>query len=173
MSDGGLTSVTREKLVEVLAFCFMPNHIHLLLRQIKDRGISLFMQKVGTGYASYFNTKNNRKGHLFQGKFKAVHIKDDSQLMTIFSYIHTNPLSLLDSGWKENGVSNLNKAMSFLEEYRWSSYIDCISRKNFPSVIDKDYLPNIFEDENDMKREVQDWIKYKSKNNFGEDICFE
>ena len=85
---------SRDKLVEVLAFCFMSNHIHLLLRQIKDDGIVNFMKKVGGGYANYFNKKYQRKGHLFN-KFKSIHVVDDDQLKTVFAYIHTNPLSFL------------------------------------------------------------------------------
>ncbi|PIP22551.1 MAG: hypothetical protein COX37_03350, partial [Candidatus Nealsonbacteria bacterium CG23_combo_of_CG06-09_8_20_14_all_39_17] len=52
---------SREKLVEILCFCFMPNHMHLLLRQIKDNGISKFMAKFGIGYGGYFNRKYSRK----------------------------------------------------------------------------------------------------------------
>ncbi len=62
----------RDLLVEILCFCFMPNHIHLILRQLKDGGISQFMQKFG-GYSTYFNEKYDRKGHLFN-RFNALHI---------------------------------------------------------------------------------------------------
>jgi putative transposase len=55
----------RNKLVEIIAFCFMPNHIHLLLRQIKDGGVTKFMSKFGTGYSGYFNKKYGRRGHVF------------------------------------------------------------------------------------------------------------
>ena len=62
----------RDGLVEILAFCLMPNHYHLLLRQAQDKGIVKFMQKLGTAYTNYFNIKNERVGPLFQGRFKAV-----------------------------------------------------------------------------------------------------
>jgi len=66
----------REKIVEVLAFCLMPNHIHLLLRQLKDNGISKFIQKIASGYANYFKKKYKitLKGHFFQDRFTAVHV---------------------------------------------------------------------------------------------------
>ena len=83
-------------LVKILAFCFMPNHIHLLVRQIKNNGITQFMRKFGAGYAAYFNKRYDRRGHLFQGRFKAVHIKNNEQLKTIFVYIYTNSISLVD-----------------------------------------------------------------------------
>ena len=88
------TRQQRDMFVEILAFCFMPNHIHLLVRQLKDNSISQFMQKVGTGYANYFNKKYARRGHLFN-RFKAVLIKDDDQLRNVFAYIHCNPISLI------------------------------------------------------------------------------
>ncbi|KKQ21691.1 MAG: hypothetical protein US35_C0019G0043 [Parcubacteria group bacterium GW2011_GWA2_37_10] len=69
----------RDKYVEILAFSFMPNHIHLLVRQLKDNGISKFMQKTGIGLAKYFNKKYGRKGYVFQDTFKSVRIKDDNR----------------------------------------------------------------------------------------------
>ena len=54
----------RDKMVDIFAFAFMPNHIHLLLKQLKGGGITKFMRKVGGGYANFFNKKYNRKGHL-------------------------------------------------------------------------------------------------------------
>jgi len=83
--DTGPTSVdSRDKLVEVLAFCLMPNHLHLLIRQIKDGGIIKFMVKLGTGYGGYFNRKYARKGNVFLRQFTSVHIKTDEQLKIVF-----------------------------------------------------------------------------------------
>ncbi len=161
----------RDKFVEVLAFAFMPNHIHLLLKQLKDCGISKFMQKVGGGYANYFNKKYNRKGHLFN-KFKSVYITNDDQLKTVFAYIHTNPLSFVEPKWKENGIKDENKAVKFLEkEYRWSSHFDYLGKKNFPSVTNRDFLSEIMGGEQGCREAIRDWIKYKKDiNNFGDII---
>ena len=123
---------TRDKFVEVFAFCLMPNHIHLLLKQIKKDGIHKFMVKLGSGYGRYFNQKNQRKGYVFQNRFKSVHIKDDNQFKIIVPYIFTNPLALIYPGFKEKGVKDFKKAKGFLESYKWSSYQDCIGIKNFP-----------------------------------------
>ena len=62
----------RRPLVNIVAFCLMPNHYHLLLEQEEKDGISKFMNKIGVGYANYFNLKYQRVGPLFQGKFKSV-----------------------------------------------------------------------------------------------------
>ncbi len=155
-------SAVRKKIVEILAFCFMPNHIHLLLRQIKNNGISNFMKKFGTGYALYFNKKHKRQGHLFQSRFKDVQIKSDKQLLIIFNYIHTNPVSLIDSDWKGKGARNPRKAISFLKNgYRWSSYQDYINKKNFPSVTERGFLSEIMGGPIGCKKSVEDWIKHK------------
>jgi len=151
----------RDLLVEILAFYFMPNHIHLLLRQIKNNGITQFMQKLGAGYAGYFNKKYNRKGHLFQGRFRAVLIKDNEQLKTVFVYIHTNGVSLLEPKWKEKGIKNPEKIIKFLEDYKWSSYPDYIGKKNFSSLTKRDFILKVMGGEKGCKKFVDNWIKYK------------
>ena len=73
--ERGSTSINRgERVVDLVAFCLMPNHFHLLLRQRVENGISKYMQKVGTGYTMYFNERHERSGALFQGRYKYVHI---------------------------------------------------------------------------------------------------
>jgi putative transposase len=150
----------RDKLVEIIAFVFMPNHIHLLLRQLKLDGISIFMQKFNSGYTVYFNNKHQRRGHLFQGRFKAKHIDGDEYLKTVFTYIHTNPISIIYPGWKEKGVINKKTAVDFLENYPWSSYLDYIGKKNFPSVTNREYLTKIFNSQKTIKEFVNGWIRH-------------
>jgi putative transposase len=139
----------------------MPNHIHLLVRQIKEGGISKFMMKLGAGYGGYYNRKYGRKGHLFQNRFSSVHIKDDDQLKIVFIYIHTNPLSLIEPGWKEIGIKNPERAIKFLEEeYRWSSYFDYIGKKNFPSMTNRDFLLEVMGGEDGCKDAIKNWVLY-------------
>ena len=151
----------RDKFVDTLCFCFMPNHIHLLIRQIKDGGISKFMRKVGAGYGRYFNKKYARKGYVFQNTFRSVYIEDDNQLRTIFNYIHANPISLIEPGWKEKGVNNLSKTSKFLEEYKWSSYQDYIDKDNFPSVTDRSFILDFIGGTESCKAAVKNWVEYK------------
>ncbi|OGZ32980.1 MAG: hypothetical protein A2174_03680 [Candidatus Portnoybacteria bacterium RBG_13_41_18] len=159
--NGGQSSDERDLIVDILAFCFMPNHIHLLVRQKIENGITQFMRKLGTGYAYYFNKKHNRKGHLFQGRFCAVHIQSDRQLKTVFVYIHTNPISLIDFEWKEEGTKDTQKAMEFLEDYKWSSFLDYIGSQNFPSITEREFLTDVFRGKKKCKEIVFDWIKGK------------
>ena len=161
---GGQSSDTRDHLVDILAFCFMPNHIHLLIKQLKDNGITQFMKKVGTGYATYFNKKYSRRGHLFQNRFQAVRIKDDNQLKIVFAYIHSNPISLIESEWKENGIIDLNKVIKFLENYKWSSYLDYIGGKAFPSITNRDLVNEMLNGVVGCREFINDvWIKYKGR----------
>jgi len=97
-------------LVKIITLCFLPNHFHLLLKQVRDNGISLFMANLANSYTRYFNTKNERTGHLFQGKFKAVMIETNEQLLHVSRYIHLNPYS-----------SYLVKNLNQLNAYSYSS----------------------------------------------------
>ena len=152
----------RDLLVVILAFCLMPNHIHILVKQLKDNGITKFMNKFG-GYAFYFNQKHQRKGHLFQDRFKAVHIEDDEQLKTTFVYVCTNPVSLVEPGWKEKGVKDLEKTVKFIENYKWSSYADYIGGKNFPSLTSRDFLLGVMEGADGCRNFVNGWLEYKAE----------
>jgi len=140
-SNGVLrTKKSHEKIVEIICYCLMPNHFHLLLKQNIDNGISLFMTKLGAGYANYFNTKYERTGSLFEGTFKAKHIDNDAYLTHLTKYIHLNPVDLAEPEWKEGGVKNPGAAKEFLKNYRWSSFKDYIGIKNYPSLIKKDLI---------------------------------
>jgi len=153
----------RDKLIEILTFCLMPNHIHLLTRQLRDDGITKFMRKLGTGYGSYFNRKYGRKGYVFQNRFSAVHIKDDKQLKIAFVYIHTNPIALVEPNWKEKGIKNPKRAIKFLEEYKWSSYLDYIGRHSFPSVTERKFIWTILNEGQGCQKFVNYWIRHKGK----------
>lgn len=159
---------TRDHLVETLLFCLMPNHIHLLLRQLKPGGITKYMNKIGAGYPAYFKKKYNLrnikdKGYFFQGRFVAIRIKTDEQLKAVFVYIHANPTSLIEPKWKEIGIQNPNKVINFLENYKWSSYLDYIGKENFPSVTEREFISETMGGIQRCKKSVENWIKYKDE----------
>lgn len=157
----------RSLLVNVLSFCLMPNHFHLLLRQRKNEGVQIFMQKLGIGYAKYFNTKHERSGTLFQGRFKAVLIDTQEYLNHISFYIHANPIELADHNWKKGELTrNKKEIMNFLESYRWSSYPDYIGKRNFPSVTQRDFLTKYLNGPAEYKKQMFDWIsEFNFQNN--------
>lgn len=149
----------RELIVEILIFTLMPNHYHLLLRQLMNGGIVNFMHKLGLGYAMYFNQKYNRSGTLFQGPFKGVLVKDEAHFIHLPFYIHANPLDLKFSGWRQRKIKDFRKAMRFLENYRWSSFPDYIGKKNFPSVTQRGFLTEVFGGPEKYKNLTLDLLK--------------
>jgi len=153
----------RDRLVDVLCFCFMPNHIHLLLKQNKDNGITKFMSKTGTGLGGYINRKHNRQGHVFQNRFNAVPIKTDEQLKIVVAYIHTNPLYLRYPKWKKIRIKDPAEAYSFLEKYKWSSFLDYIGIQNFPSVTERIFITELMGGEQGCKDFTKYWIEYKGE----------
>lgn len=157
--------LNKEPLVDVLAVCLMPNHYHLFLQQKVDNGISKFMQKLGTAESMFFNAKYKHTGSVFQGKFKFKKVKDDAQAICLANYIHTNPIDLIESGWKESGIKNPRRVMEFLENYRWSSYRDYIGKKNFPSVISQTFLREIIGGPAEFKRIIREIIFDKAELN--------
>jgi len=157
----GLPKIEREPrklLVEILAFCLMPNHFHLMVKQKIDGGITLFMRKLGTGYVNYFNQKYKRVGPLFQGKYKIVHLCQDAHFLYLPYYIHLNPLELVIPEWKEKGTKDIKKVMRFLEQYRWSSFPDYIDHKNFPSVTQRNFLLKLFDGPENYRKDTIKWI---------------
>lgn len=105
-SSGSPTSFKPK--IEILAYCLMPNHFHLLVKQMVDKGIASYMQRFINSYVHYINIKYKRVGPLFQGPFKGVLIESDEQFLHVSRYIHLNPLA--------SGL------VSDLKNYPWSSY---------------------------------------------------
>ena len=154
----------RREIVDIGAYCLMPNHFHLLIKSRDAKSLIIFMRKLGTGYAMYFNKKYKRTGRLFENAFKATLIEDDEYLRHSSIYIHMNPLKLSDSQWKENGVSDIRSAHKFLEGYQWSSYQHYLGEKK-DNILNLDVFPKYFENSNAYKMFIEDWmLNYRYKN---------
>ena len=158
-------SMPRQCLVDIVSWVLMPNHFHLFLKQKKDNGISKFMQKLGTAETMFFNAKYKHSGVIFQGGHKAVHVKGEAQAFCLANYQHLNPVDLIEPGWKENGIKNPKKVIEFLENYRWSSYQDYIGKKNFPSVVNTDFLRGIIGPPEEFKKIIREMIFDQTKMN--------
>ena len=145
----------------------MPNHYHIFSCPVADNGLPKFHQKFGGGYTWFFNAKYNRNGVLFQGRYKRVQVTNDRQALQLICYIHSNPLDLWKPNWKEKGLTNLEiqNALKFLEkEYRWSSHLDWWGIKNFPSLIDKNFMSRFFNNSGEYQKFFIDWLRYYEKN---------
>jgi len=139
-----IESLQKEKLVEIIAFNLLPNHFHLILKQVRAGGISEFMRRVGTGYTGYFNHKYKRSGVLFQGKFKAAHIDSNEKLIYLSAYVNGNH--------KVHRIKDGGK-FSSLEEYSGGKRFLCNTEpilSQFDSV--KNYLNYV----NDTAKEIGD-----------------
>ncbi len=137
-----------ECLVEILAYCFMPNHYHLLLKQKVTNGITRFLSQFQNSYTKYFNTKNERSGPLFLSQFKAVHIETDAQLVHVSRYIHLNPLT-----------SFVVKDYESLKVYPWSSFNEYVAKNKI--ITDYDLVLSLFKNSDSYEEFVKNQIDYQ------------
>ncbi|OGG77062.1 hypothetical protein A3B35_00110 [Candidatus Kaiserbacteria bacterium RIFCSPLOWO2_01_FULL_54_24] len=126
-------------LVSIGAYCLMSNHFHLLLKEIVEGGITRFMQKLGTAYTMYFNTKNERSGNLFLKPFRSRHVGDDRYFQRVVDYIHCNPAERFEPGWKRGAVRNMDRLEWKLRDYRYSSFPDYArERRTIGAILSED-----------------------------------
>lgn len=137
-----------EKLVEIICFCLMPNHFHLLLKQKLRNGIIKFVSNLSNSYTRYFNTRHKRIGPLFQGPFKAVRIENDEQLKHISRYIHLNP------------VASYLIEENELDTYPWSSLPEYLNRPEQIEICEKDIILGSFSSRNHYHKFVHDRVEY-------------
>ena len=157
-----ILSIKKEgQLVSIGAWCLMPNHFHILLRQEADGGITKFMKKLGTAYSMFFNIKYQRHGALFGGLFKSKLVgNDDNYMRKLFAYINLNPLDIKFSGWENNlHKFNKNEMKEFVKNYRYSTYSDFLSanRKEY-NILNLKNFPNYFEHINSFEDFINNFL---------------
>lgn len=118
---------------DLICFCLMPNHFHLLIQQKTDLPITKLISKICTSYSMIFNKKYERVGAVFQDQFKSVRIENNEQLLWTSYYIHKNPI---ESGLVEN-----------LQGYRWSSFSEYFNSFNKWTMCKKDIITKQFHTE--------------------------
>lgn len=143
-ADTGSGDVITPK-VEILAYCLMPNHFHLLLKQIEEDGIRWYMQHLINSYVHFVNTKYDRVGPLLQGRFRSILMTSDEQLLHVVRYIHLNPV-----------VANLIENPT---AYTWSSHKDYVSESN-NLLVDKKFILGFFSNIDEFKNFVVNHIEY-------------
>jgi putative transposase len=139
--------------LELLCYCLMPNHFHLLCYQKTEKAMSTLMRGVMTSYSRYFNTKYNRTGSLFESRYKASHIDSQSYLDHISRYIHLNR-----KDWEETKYSSIGH---YLGDKRSEWVLPERIMQLFNSKTD---YKNFLIDYQDHK-EMLDIIKYELANN--------
>ncbi|MCX5782646.1 MAG: transposase [Elusimicrobia bacterium] len=140
----------KENLIDIVAYCIMPPHLHLVLKQRKKSGISIFMNNILNSYTRFFNTKHQRKGPLWESRFKNVLVETNEYLLHLTRYMHLNPVT-----------SGLVDAAELWESSSYKEYLSLVDKDNlicnFSNLIDispKEY--KIFvEERTDYQRELQ------------------
>ena len=141
----------RKSSCEIYAYCLMDNHIHLLLKEGLEP-LATTMKKIGTSYVYYYNWQYNRKGHLFQDRFKSEPVEDDTYFLTVLRYIHLNPIK---AGIADDPAS-----------YPYSSYTEYTNRANLINPI---FALNMFHQDKDQA--IEEFIKFHYQPN--DDKCLD
>ncbi|MEK7509249.1 MAG: transposase [Patescibacteria group bacterium] len=133
----------RKPLVQVLAFTLMPNHMHLLLREIRDGGVSAFMQKVGQSMTNHYNEKYAEHGSIFQGSYKSRTIETDEYLRYASAYIMVkNVFELYPRGGLQTAAKHFEDAWKWGITYPFSSLAHYAGIRTL--VVDDNVLEEIF-----------------------------
>lgn len=149
---------------KLYAFCLMPNHFHLLLQEIREGGISKFMQKLGIGYTNYFNLRHRETGKVFQGGYKCRTVRENQFYLEYLSvYIQVKNVLELFPGGIEEALKDIDKAFEFAEIYKFSSFPDFIGKRE-SLIIEKDILGDIFPTPEDYKKFAKEIIESKKYN---------
>ena len=131
----------QKKMVNFVCYCLNPNHYHFILEQLVDNGIEKIMHRIGTGYSKYFNHKYARGGSFFQGKFKAVHINSNEQLLNTSVYVNLN-----------DKVHRLGRHAS---KSSWGEYVG----KNCGNFCEKDIILGQFDNTSEYKKFAEDSLE--------------
>lgn len=137
-----ILSLNKDKTdLQIYAYCLMPNHVHLFVREAQKGDISNIMKRILSHYAGWYNFKYERTGHLFANRYKSIPVEDDSYFLTLARYIHQNPIKAMLS---EN-----------MQDYKYSSYLDYVSNEG--RLTDIDFLLNMLNEnrENAIKHFIQ------------------
>ena len=152
-----------KKIVSIGAYSLMPNHFHILLKEIKEGGISLFMSRLGNSYTKYFNTKNKRNGNLFVKPFRSKHINSESHFSHIVQYIHINTAELFESKFKDSTISNFKILEKSMMNYQYSSLPDYYKTKRpEKNILDNEFFQLLSEDIPPLFNILEDSNEYYS-----------
>lgn len=138
VNENKTDELIKNRSVELISFALMPNHFHLLVKNLEDGVLSVYMHRVLTAYSKYFNAKYNKKGHVFEGPFKTVHVSNNTQLLHLSAYIHKNPKEI--PHWENT-----------YDKYPYSSYQDYIGLNRWGNLLSSDIVLKQFKDQTKYK----------------------
>lgn len=139
MEEETLKEIISTRFIELISFVLMPNHFHLLIREVKEKGIERYMHRVQVSYSKYFNIRYKNTGHHFQGQYKVVHVTDNDQLLYLSTYVHRNPREMIS--WRNRE-----------HMYPWSSFPDYLGNNRWGDFIKTDIILKQFKNSSDYKK---------------------
>lgn len=148
-----------DPIVEIGVYALMPNHVHLVVEEVREGGIATFMQKVFTGYTMYFNKKYGHVGPLFAGVFKSKHLDDDAYLKQCVAYTLLNPAEIFDKGWKR-GRAQLERLERKLRLYAFSSAPDFLGKQRLEHKIIGNALREMYDERPTLRQLLRDGHEY-------------
>lgn len=132
-----------DALVDIVGFCLMPNHFHLLLGEKVDGNISKFLHRILVSYSKYFNLKYERRGHVFERTFNSRHLSDENYLLRALAYLHLNSKDV--KGWKRKEY-----------KYFWSSFQDYVDENRWGRLLKTEIALDHFDgDKSEYRRFVE------------------
>jgi putative transposase len=155
----------QQPLVEIVSYCLMPNHFHLLMREIIAGGISKFMRKLGVGYTMYRNEKNKEVGRIFQGQYKGKTINGETYLQYLDVYIQVfNALELFEGGIPA-ALNNFDETFQFALDYPFCSLGETYGIRNL-NIINRKCFEGAFNDLANYKEFCRDALITRSTREF-------
>jgi putative transposase len=148
-------TIIEKRIVSLTSFCLMSNHFHLLVREETEGGLASYMQRVSIGHTHYMNTKYGTSGHIFQGRYRSVHVRTNHQLLYLSAYIHKNPREI--ATWRETYFS-----------YPWSSLQDLTEANRWGGLLDADIIAEQFDAE--PQSNYADFVKTSTAKIFEDEL---
>lgn len=137
--------------LQLIAYCLLPNHFHLMVKQSTKNAIILFMRSLGNSYVYYFNKLHQRRGPLFEGRYKAVLVENEPYLLHLTRYIHLNPLD------KDGPLTGTDLVK--IGEYSYSSYGEYLGKRKTEWIHPEEILAFF---KTGQKTSLKDCLSYQS-----------
>lgn len=153
-----IAKIIKTRKVKLFTFGIMPNHFHFSAQELKEGGISWYVQRIQNAYGKYFNIKNEKKGYVFEGRFGAVHVETNNQFLYLSTYHHCQCREL--GKWKGGE-----------EKYPWSSYQDYAGVNRWGELLNISLILDQFSSLARYKKFTQNSIA-KTKKSLNKSIIF-
>ena len=161
-----------EKLVDILCYAIMPDHYHMLIKERVDGGIINFVRKCDISITKHINTRDKRRGPIFESLFKSKHLDSNEYLTHLSTYIHLNPLDVISGKeWRNHKLENWSKIRKKIIDYPWSSLKFFLEDKPDPIVSGEKAILEQFKNKKDYESFLREWSEDSFNNT--KDIALE